>query len=784
MSLCIMWQNLPPRRSAGQTPRHQTVRNVRMQAAVIVLKQSSNQEPAFSPRRPSNADCGTPYTSSGSMDSVIGTTQAPLPAELHYVPEISIPPQQCLHQTSINSPSGTIESSATIVKSDHSIPPVSDWPQSTPSLTTSYYQLQPLLPPNELIDYPEFDEWIPVPEHYPYQTDLDQISISYVPTEPSSPHLNAIAHMTSILPGIDQEPFLKSGASSPMSEASTAVPPVMILQNIKGSPYPLLFPVQRDKHGSLDLEGPLEDQQLGISLSLKTKQHYVELYWKHFHPTFPVLHRPTYQNQTSCPLLSAAVMSIGAQYDDGHLAKSDARILHQKCQELISRHKSSLRSATRPDYMQAIFLVEMFSHFKAQRANPQSSDMFNSIYARLGKWPKTTLRLRLQSLATIEPNTSENDIKEQWMEWINLHSMERLLTACYIFDAQQALLFARSTFTEADFGLDLHIPASVSLWEAPVHTRWANLLRGGAGLAPLVDVCQSLDSMTQTDSHAEQRDSFQSALITAFHASSVLAQQQAAANGAYGLVAASHPMFEVSNMALLEQALCPQADVLIAHNTVRLAAHSPIRALLAVSGESWVFSQRLASEALLADAEFETLKAQLRSWSETLRQPPLWPTSTGARSDPHEAIRCALDIIRLALDMDPRNLAFGGEMAVYYSSLVLWASTFRAVCKAKAAGLKFEDDDLTEFAASGAEQDARSFVQMADADINSKTACDGIPPTDRVDRWWSGVGAVLTWSARVIGGAGSRSNSAGELLEGAVVVLERLRRRGWSGDWF
>jgi hypothetical protein len=475
-------------------------------------------------------------------------------------------------------------------------------------------------------------------------------------------------------------------------------------------------------------------------------------------------------------------MSIGAQYNDDHFARGDSRILHEKCQELITKYKSVLRSTTRIDYMQAVFLVEMFSHFKAKRATSQLSEIFGETYSQLWKQHGITLRSHLQSLATLKPHMSEEAIRQQWMEWIRLHSLERLLTACYILEAQQALLLARPNSTHTSYGFELYIPASAALWEASVHTKWAQLIRGVT--APLTDVYQSLDNMSHNDNHVTRYEPFQCALLTACHASSVVSQRQDADNRAYAAVSASHPIFEASNIALLEQFLCPQTNVLITHNMVRLAAHSPTRALLAVSGESWVFSQRLSSEALLAAAEFETLKTQLQSWSETLQQPTLWPTGTGMRTDTHEALQRSLNIIRLALDMDSRSLAFGAEMALYYSSLVLWASTFTAVCKAEAAGLKFEDDDTAEFAAPRAERDARYFIQLAEADINSPTICDGIPPADRVDRWRFGVGAVLTWSAWVIGGTGMRSSGVGELTEGAVGVLERLGRRGWVGDWF
>jgi len=116
---------------------------------------------------------------------------------------------------------------------------------------------------------------------------------------------------------------------------STVLSPELGGSTIDSIPYPLPWSGYRDGYGSLDIEGALEQQQLGETLNLKTKQIYVQAYWKNFHPLFPVLHSQTYQKHRSSPLLNAAVMAVGAQYTNKPFAKSDSRILHQKCQELI-----------------------------------------------------------------------------------------------------------------------------------------------------------------------------------------------------------------------------------------------------------------------------------------------------------------------------------------------------------------------------------------------------------------------------------------------------------------
>jgi hypothetical protein len=135
---------------------------------------------------------------------------------------------------------------------------------------------------------------------------------------------------------MDPTSFPASVTSSPASTCAV-IPPITIPQGQNGVPYPLPWLSQRDPYGDLNLEGLLEDQHLGVSLSLRTKQHYADAYWKNFHHQFPILHKQSYQSQSPSPLLGAAVMAVGAQYADEPFAKSDSRILHEKCLELITK---------------------------------------------------------------------------------------------------------------------------------------------------------------------------------------------------------------------------------------------------------------------------------------------------------------------------------------------------------------------------------------------------------------------------------------------------------------
>jgi hypothetical protein len=552
-------------------------------------------------------------------------------------------------------------------------------------------------------------------------------------------------------------------------------------QGQNGVPYPLPWIAQRDRYGTLDLEGLLEDQHLGVCLSLKTKQHYVDAYWKNFHPLFPILHKQSYRSQSPSPLLGAAVMAIGAQYTDEQFAKGDSRILHEKCLELITKYKQTLRTTKRLDYMQAIFLVELFSHFKAKRAASSLSEIFMETYEQLWQKHHNTTRSRFDQLATVASHASEETLQSQWAQWIHLHAFERLLAACYILESQQSLLLVRPNQTPATFGLELFMPAHTAVWEASSCSRWSHLMRYDP--VPIKNIEQSLDGVMSSEAKATRFEPFQCSLIIACHAASVVSMKQDLEQAPYIPARASHQLFEIEYTSTMESVLCPHTNVRIMHHAVVLASVTPLRALLATSGESWVLSQRLSHEALLAAAEFATLKTELHTWTNNLQPPAFFWTDPTATNPSLEALQQALNILELALDTDPKNLAFGSEMALYYASLVLWSATFAAVAKAEATGLKFETDDTAEFEAPRAEHDTRYFVRLAKSDLSSLVG-DGIPSIEGVDRWRFGVGAVLRWSGWVVGGAGSRSSGVGELMEGAVGVLERLGRSGWVGDWF
>lgn len=69
--------------------------------------------------------------------------------------------------------------------------------------------------------------------------------------------------------------------------------------------------------------------------SLKLSQ-YMENYWQHFHPSFPMIHKNNFLSEPLAPLLHAAMLSIGAQFSPDADAKAKSRSMHELCVKVLS----------------------------------------------------------------------------------------------------------------------------------------------------------------------------------------------------------------------------------------------------------------------------------------------------------------------------------------------------------------------------------------------------------------------------------------------------------------
>jgi hypothetical protein len=253
----------------------------------------------------------------------------------------------------------------------------------------------------------------------------------------------------------------------------------------------------------------------------------------------------------------------------------------------------------------------------------------------------------------------ENVTLSSWLRWVELGICQRLLASCYILESQQAMLLAReplsSLFQES--GMDLPFPPHASVWDAMTLEEWTITAQQYSS-SP-----QYVFGVTQ-DSVLVPCDSFQSSILVAAY------------YNRFDYTLPYSNMFSVEEIdPLLDGSFTTKQKLL----TAKLLQVTPIRELLAVSGESWILSEKVSSPQV-----FTAFKTTLRTWASQLWSTPMVNSQSIAI---REALNLSVEILKMALDepSEALELGMGTDMGVYFASLVLWAITTAASSRAKAS---------------------------------------------------------------------------------------------------
>lgn len=121
------------------------------------------------------------------------------------------------------------------------------------------------------------------------------------------------------------------------------------------------------------------EQSFGMGSDIQRVDEYLDNYWRLFHPSFPLIHRPTFRAETVSPLLKAAMSAVGAQYCQDANARTESRTLHEKCLKILAQVRY------RPTVWRALLMASrenwtcpIFSDFVTSRRYSSSRLSLNS----------------------------------------------------------------------------------------------------------------------------------------------------------------------------------------------------------------------------------------------------------------------------------------------------------------------------------------------------------------------------------------------------------------------
>ncbi|PYI06180.1 early growth response protein [Aspergillus sclerotiicarbonarius CBS 121057] len=197
---------------------------------------------------------------------------------------------------------------------------------------------------------------------------------------------------------------------------------------------------------------------------------WVQLYFEHFHPVFPVLHRPTFCTPETHWLLIFTVSAIGAQFSALPHAQTCSRAMH----EMVRRQSSYLcehrNGNARELWLTLVLLLNQLGlRYSGERRALEIAEVYQTLQvtvARRNRLFKNTVSLdKILQL--------ELPIVQKWQIWTLDEQRRRTGFAIWLSDTAFHTHLDLSSVIRAD-EMQNTLPQAEELWQASTAQGWAS----------------------------------------------------------------------------------------------------------------------------------------------------------------------------------------------------------------------------------------------------------------------------------------------------------------------
>ncbi|KAL2874665.1 hypothetical protein SGCOL_010135 [Colletotrichum sp. CLE4] len=322
---------------------------------------------------------------------------------------------------------------------------------------------------------------------------------------------------------------------------------------------------------------------------------YLDVYWEKFHPHFPIVHRRTFEAAAEqLEVLRCAMAAVATQYMSGKEDRIRGDQLHEYAWQQSRRFLQWDVSV-----MQAILLCEYFARFRGRRAAIRPSREFESVYSRVYDNADKAV------IFGAVPRTGTNTVR--WHTWLDAEARRRLLSACFVLDVHSSVYLDQPRARNFDItpdGMPPNIPLTgptQDLWDAPSADAWAAMVSSKRVSLSDQTLLSLINPDTLSRTTVDAHVPFDRAVILAFEVL-LLPPRGEAAHISSSTEILEPQAFRMANIF----SDCPVA------NTYLALHHTPLHDLLAVSGDSWIFSHKV-----LESKQFDEHKRRLRAWTDS-----------------------------------------------------------------------------------------------------------------------------------------------------------------------
>ncbi|RAH42643.1 uncharacterized protein BO95DRAFT_455725 [Aspergillus brunneoviolaceus CBS 621.78] len=197
---------------------------------------------------------------------------------------------------------------------------------------------------------------------------------------------------------------------------------------------------------------------------------WVQLYFEHFHPILPILHKPTFNNQKTHWLLIFAVSAVGAQFSDLPKAHSCARAMHEMVRRQTNFLCEQQNKFSRELWMtQVILLNQLALAYSGERRDLELAELYQAIPVTLAR------RKQLFAYATSFQKMArlEMSLPQRWQIWTLDEERRRAGFAVWLLDSAFQSDFDLTTLMN-ERELQNTLPQPEDRWAARSASCWAS----------------------------------------------------------------------------------------------------------------------------------------------------------------------------------------------------------------------------------------------------------------------------------------------------------------------
>jgi hypothetical protein len=183
------------------------------------------------------------------------------------------------------------------------------------------------------------------------------------------------------------------------------------------------------------LDGPRESNHIQLQPpadpvipSMKFLDACLHLYFRDFHPSFPVIHRPTFQRDRTPPLLLLSMCSIGCMFVGTQAARDSGVWIYERLHHVtvITRDAKMATEASRITVMQSALLGQCFSFLYGQPKQMLTAESFHGSLCTKARRSGLAKELKRNTITFDEVRDLDGDrLRKRWRDWGRQETLRR-----------------------------------------------------------------------------------------------------------------------------------------------------------------------------------------------------------------------------------------------------------------------------------------------------------------------------------------------------------------------